>query len=446
MTKDNSAKSKQIIKLILNNGVGEYSGLTAKQKKVIIESVPEAIKGVGEDALIKNNQIIGKDEKTYKINYNEKSKWIALPGSQKMISTILIENNFSFDESISPKANFLLFIERFGLANYLRYMFESITDVDQMFIFDKEIKKMYSFVMENFNFENTKFTSDIISKPSQQTWFVTLNGDNVFQIQAPASKGRPNSHILRVNVEVLNDFYKKVEQTNETWGISVEVALCELFNIPVPQEYKSRFDSEMVIEAQSALGEVATKGAIPQITDCLATERKGFKKSSTDFMAGKQTISVKTNFNNSKMVCPPEIGQPGIEVGLNYYNSVFGTTISRESLFSKKMYEFKTYFQKNISRIVSDQVEKLFSEDAVLYVRKRNKKIDVLFVDTKNKKFSFDDSQFKFTRTPDDWNESASISYKGISLAEMQLHSNRTPFKFRFNFENLLKVLAESKK
>lgn len=446
MSKDNSAKSKEIIKLILSNGIGEYKGISLEQKKVIINSIPEAIKCLDNSSLIKNNQIIGRDKKTYKINYNEKSKWIALPGFQKMISTVLMENNFRYDCTISPKANFLLFISEFGLSNYLKYMFDSITDVDQMLIFDKEIKNMYSFVMENFNFENAKFTSDITKKPLQQTWYVTLNGDNIFQIQAPASAKRPNSHILRVNAEVLSDFYKKIEITNETWGISVEVALCQLFSIVVPNEYKNRFDPTMVLDAQSSLGNAVSTGVMPAFTECLATKRIGMKKSSTDFLAGKQTISVKTNFNNSKMVCPPEIGQPGIEVGLSYYNSVFGSGLSAEKLFSKKMIEFKTLFQKNIASIVSKQVEMLFSEDSVLYVRKKSKTIDVLFVDTKDKHFSFDNEKFKFSRTPEEWNESVSISYDGIQLAEMQLHTNRSPFKFRFNFENLLKILSKNKK
>ena len=51
---------------------------------------------------------------------------------------------------------------------------------------------------------------------------------------------------------------------------------------------------------------------------------------------------------------------------------------------------------------------------------------------------------FSFTKEGADWNESTTLKYKGISIAEVQIHKNRT-FKFRFIMKALQKFLVEAK-
>lgn len=45
----------------------------------------------------------------------------------------------------------------------------------------------------------------------------------------------------------------------------------------------------------------------------------------------------------------------------------------------------------------------------------------------------------------ENWAESITLKYKGLSIAEVQTHKNRT-FKFRFNFPNLVKLFIEERK
>lgn len=56
-------------------------------------------------------------------------------------------------------------------------------------------------------------------------------------------------------------------------------------------------------------------------------------------------------------------------------------------------------------------------------------------------------SLFSFTKEKlEEWNESNTVKYKGISIGEFQVHKARDCYKFRFNLENLEKVVSDNKK
>ena len=58
------------------------------------------------------------------------------------------------------------------------------------------------------------------------------------------------------------------------------------------------------------------------------------------------------------------------------------------------------------------------------------------------KEFCWKKEKFSFTRpTLEEWNESNTVKYDGLSIGEFQVHSNRNCYKFRFNLSNLLKLL-----
>lgn len=50
-----------------------------------------------------------------------------------------------------------------------------------------------------------------------------------------------------------------------------------------------------------------------------------------------------------------------------------------------------------------------------------------------------------FTRYYDDWNESTTLKYNGKSIAEIQVHKNRS-FKFRFLMKNVLPLIIDKEK
>ena len=57
--------------------------------------------------------------------------------------------------------------------------------------------------------------------------------------------------------------------------------------------------------------------------------------------------------------------------------------------------------------------------------------------------FEFKKEKFTFTRDLDDWNESNTVKYEGITIGEFQVHKNRNSLKFRFDMRNLIKLLEE---
>lgn len=57
-------------------------------------------------------------------------------------------------------------------------------------------------------------------------------------------------------------------------------------------------------------------------------------------------------------------------------------------------------------------------------------------------KFEWDREKFSYTKpTLEEWNESNTVKYDGITIGEFQVHKNRNCFKFRFNMQNLLNLL-----
>lgn len=60
--------------------------------------------------------------------------------------------------------------------------------------------------------------------------------------------------------------------------------------------------------------------------------------------------------------------------------------------------------------------------------------------------FNWKKENFSFTKkTIEEWNESNTVKYNGISIGEFQVHTNRNCFKFRFNLKNLLGILNKGK-
>lgn len=445
MGKDYSAISKQIINYILNKG--KTNLLSEKQKKAIKNNIPEAIKSASKKDLIKNNRIRGKDNNVYKINYNSTSKLISFSGSQLQCKTIFKDISRTYDSAKTSKENMMEWIREVGVNKYVEHMLSYSKQDDFWLIFSKEIDSLEIYEFDNFTFEFEKFNTDLLIDNSKSTWIINWEGKPLFEVQIPMSKGRINTHNFRINKKYLVEFYKQVKANNETWGISVEVALCGINSLEVPSEYKGRYDTEMVAKAKAAISSYFDDEGMSMIelTECLANKREGQKKSPTDFMSNDKKVSVKTNFNNNTKVCPPEIGQPGLKQGMEHYSKITGIKIGKKHLLGK-MTGFKKIFQDNIDKITQKQLEYLFSEDYIIYLRKmKSGKINTIVIDTTVKTYHFQKDKFSFSRDHKEWNESVSISYDGKNIAEMQMHSDRSPFKFRFNLKNILEVIKKLK-
>lgn len=426
----------------------EYQTLSEKQKAELLKILP-MIPEIDEDNVFNSDLSINlKSGKTLKANYNKSSSWLSINGrSQITIPKVLQALGFEFDETRTPKENFLSCLEAIGIHKFLKWICEGMVSTDYLLQIPKNLKNIILYETSQFvwDFNEEDIETDIFEDQEKSTWRVLVDGILLFQIQAPPSIDRPKNQITRINLEGLSKYYhKKIqERNNETFGISAEVALCEINNIEIPDDYNGRWDGDLVEETKMELRKQTFFNEIQEITKILATEREGAKKSSTDFIAGERTISVKTNFGNSTKVCPPDIGQPGMLEGLKYYNSTMDTNFGIEDIADNNYYEFKKKIQENISQIMVDQTRKLFSEDKMLYIRKMKKAQEIYWIDTNEEDLPNFEAEFTFSRSPEDWNESVSIRYEGTPIAEMQIHSKRSPFKFRINMPNLMKILKK---
>ena len=62
------------------------------------------------------------------------------------------------------------------------------------------------------------------------------------------------------------------------------------------------------------------------------------------------------------------------------------------------------------------------------------------------KSFKWDKGLITFTKpTVEDWKESNTVKYDGVTIGEFQVHSNRNCFKFRFDLEGLKYIVNKKK-
>ncbi|MDE6407531.1 MAG: hypothetical protein K2K50_02865, partial [Anaeroplasmataceae bacterium] len=103
----------------------------------------------------------------------------------------------------------------------------------------------------------------------------------------------------------------------------------------------------------------------------------------------------------------------------------------------------------DIKHLICEKTEKvvpiflnfLLDADHILWIfPKENKFVYHLIDGTLYINMDFKKEKFAFTKNYDEWNESTTLKYDGKSIAEVQVHKNRS-FKFRFIMNNLLPLL-----
>ena len=102
----------------------------------------------------------------------------------------------------------------------------------------------------------------------------------------------------------------------------------------------------------------------------------------------------------------------------------------------------------HIAEIIPIYISHLFDSDFLLWIYKHYDKFEYKIFDSNfAKNVDWKAEYFSFTKpTVDEWAESNTVKYLGISIGEFQVHKKRSCFKFRFNmenFENLISTLLK---
>lgn len=98
---------------------------------------------------------------------------------------------------------------------------------------------------------------------------------------------------------------------------------------------------------------------------------------------------------------------------------------------------------KNIDKMLHIYATHLFDSDYLLWIYQKK---DKFYYNIFNKDYAYNfvwnKEKITFTkRSIEDWNESNTVKYDGLSIGEFQVHRNRNCYKFRFNLANLIKVI-----
>ena len=203
-------------------------------------------------------------------------------------------------------------------------------------------------------------------------------------------------------------------KSNERFGMSVEVALCELFGC----EYsiaESRINREDVDLVKSRVSNYDMPFKIVKYT--------GKENKKVDFLTeNKKTVSVKSNKTGFFMVCPQMIGQKSKKAFCTYFEIQF-----------TDLTDIKKYIFENITKMIKSYFDCLFCCDYLLWFSKDGT-IKLFERQEMFHKFEMLDlSKMSWNKTLVEWNESITLSYEGRKVGEMQIHKNIDCIKFRFD-------------
>jgi hypothetical protein len=231
---------------------------------------------------------------------------------------------------------------------------------------------------------------------------------------------------------------------NETFGMTFQYAVCQKYklenNLSVERIDKSLLKSFLDGKIISQI--FRGKKPIKFLSTSKDFTSKYIKRCPHNFLLeNNQTFSIRTFKGDRKMFAPKVVGQAGDDTFNHFFGHLSSVEVSRAN--------FKEFCLKHIDEMLPIIVDYALVSDynCWLYLEEDTFKYEIHKRDDLPE-LTYDYSKFTFSKpTVIGWNESNTIKYNGISIVEIQLHSNRTGFKIRLhreNFTQLLKVEKET--
>ena len=288
--------------------------------------------------------------------------------------------------------------------------------------------------LANYSFSRNDFTFTRGLDIWTESTTLKYHNKSIAEIQTHSNR----TFKFRFIISKIPEWFNVVKETNETLGMSAESAICEYFGLETPRSFNNRVLRSYVEKLMPVVKD-AFKTIPPAKlhSGSMPGERGEQSKCSYDFVLKDDlTLSLKTN--KGKMVCPPEVGQPGSKTCLLYFSQFFEPGISEVTREA-----FKEMVFKYIDQIMPIYVEHLFDSDWLLWIYETKSGYEYIAINRNEiKKFEWVKEKFSFTKASiEEWNESNTVKYDGLSIGEFQVHQNRNCFKFRFNMQNLLNII-----
>lgn len=230
---------------------------------------------------------------------------------------------------------------------------------------------------------------------------------------------------------------------NADLGITIQKFICDYFNVSIPIEAQEQFESnynENYINALNIKEAVKSSfdelGVIPiECVTYTSSKNAGEKYNPNNFiLKNSKTLSIRTSRSGDK-IAPRVVGQAGIET-FNYHFNQF----TNKNIEDKE--EIKNIVYNNIHKMLPIFFDYLFISDFTIWFQYTplNQLTYTIFDRNQFLDLEFDRSNFTFTRDLNNWIESTTLKYKNKSIAEIQIHKNRT-FKFRFIMKSVIEFL-----
>ena len=225
---------------------------------------------------------------------------------------------------------------------------------------------------------------------------------------------------------------------NEVFGITFQYAVCQ------------QFDLKNKISRNRINDDLLEKFINSKVIDRIFSNNHpiesllGSKKYTSEFISrcphsfllkDDTTFSIKTFKKSARMFAPKVVGQSGEKTFNYFFGHLSSKTITKNS--------FKEFCLLKIDKMLPIIVDYALISDVNCYLYNDNNNFNYEIIKREEKPditYNLDD--FSFTRgSVNDWNESNTVKYKGKSIIELQLHSNRSGFKIRINYRNFTEFL-----
>lgn len=219
------------------------------------------------------------------------------------------------------------------------------------------------------------------------------------------------------------------------YGLTLQQMICDNYDLEVNAyaagQFEANYNEAYEAEFEPIVASIEKMtGSKPVKLLTFTTEVTGPKQTTCPhnfLLANGKTLSVRTS-KSSGMVASRTVGQAGFDVLNDYFAEIFGGRVEDQRQLREKMYA-------NIHKALPIFIECFFPSDYNIIVERQAQPEQApklsLYKLSDIADYTFERKDFTFTRDLDKWVESTTLKYKGVSIAELQTHKNRS-FKFRF--------------
>ena len=231
---------------------------------------------------------------------------------------------------------------------------------------------------------------------------------------------------------------------NETFGMTFQYAICEEYKLESNISI-SRIDKKLLNSfLDSKIIKKIFRGKSKPIKSLYKTKdftSEYVKRCPHSFLLeNDETFSVKTFKGKGKMFAPKVVGQAGDDTFNHFFGHLSSITIDKTI--------FKDFCLKNIDKMLPIIIDYALVSDYNCSFYRTDTDFDYEILKRDDlPELTFEHKDFTFTKPSEKlWNESNTVKYKGKTVLELQLHTNRSGYKIRLHRDNFPDLLKTEKK